>query len=91
MKLKKVTKAIILLIVLFFITSAVPGAAKEKSADEVARKLANPNTPLAKLTLKTQYQLYTGDLPGAFGPEWMFSFNITPVVPNFLSRCLGFE
>ncbi len=35
------------------------------SADEVARKLANPNTPLASLKLKLQYRAFEGDLPNA--------------------------
>jgi hypothetical protein len=35
------------------------------SAEEVAANLANPNTPLASLTLKLQYRIYEGDLPGA--------------------------
>ncbi len=36
-----------------------------KSADEVARELANPNNSLASLTFKNQYRWYKGDLPGA--------------------------
>ena len=35
------------------------------SADEVAKELANPNTPLASLTFKNQYRWYKGDLPNA--------------------------
>ena len=35
------------------------------SADEIAKSLANPNTPLASLTLKTQYRAFKGDLPNA--------------------------
>ena len=43
---------------------------KEKSYDgkteaELARELANPNTPLTSLKFKTQYRNYMGDLPGA--------------------------
>jgi hypothetical protein len=38
---------------------------KAKSADDVARELANPNSSLATLTVKSQYRWYTGDLPGA--------------------------
>ena len=41
------------------------GGASQPSADEIARKLANPNTPLASLTLKIQYQEFQGDLPSA--------------------------
>jgi len=39
--------------------------AQEKSADEVARELANPNNSLASLTFKSQYRWYSVDLPGA--------------------------
>jgi len=38
---------------------------ESKSADEVARELANPNNSLASLTFKNQYRWYTGDLPNA--------------------------
>lgn len=41
------------------------GMSVSPSADEIARELANPNTVLAKLTLKTQFRTFTGDLPGA--------------------------
>ena len=37
------------------------------SADQVARELANPNTPLARLTLKNQWTHWDGNLPGADG------------------------
>lgn len=37
----------------------------EKSSDQVAKELANPNTSLASLTFKNQYRWYTGDLPNA--------------------------
>ena len=38
---------------------------KERSADEIAKELANPNTPLASLNFKTQYRTFKGNLPGA--------------------------
>lgn len=45
------------------------GAAQEahqgKSAEEVAKELANPNNSLASLTFKNQSRGYTGDLPDA--------------------------
>ncbi|MCB9911398.1 MAG: hypothetical protein H6827_00230 [Planctomycetes bacterium] len=41
------------------------GAPQELSAAETARQLANPNSPLASLTLKSQMRWYGGDLPGA--------------------------
>jgi hypothetical protein len=49
------------------------------SADETAKQLANPNTPLASLTLKNQWIHWDGDLPGADGLDSMtFLFQ-----PNF--------
>ena len=41
------------------------GGAVEPSADEIAKSLANPNTPLASQTIKIQYRLFDGDLPDA--------------------------
>jgi len=41
------------------------GGAAKPSSQEIAAKLANPNTPLASLTLKLQYRTFTGDLPQA--------------------------
>jgi hypothetical protein len=41
------------------------GGAATPSADEIAAELANPNTAVATLTLKTQYRWFTGDLPDA--------------------------
>ncbi len=39
--------------------------AQEKTADEIAKELANPNTPLATLNFKFQFREFEGDLPGA--------------------------
>jgi len=36
-----------------------------------------------KLELEANYYV---EQPDAFGPEWMISFNITPVVTNFLDQ-----
>lgn len=41
------------------------GSAAEPSAEELAKSLANPNTPLASQTFKFQYRTFDGDLPGA--------------------------
>lgn len=43
------------------------GGAAEPSAEELAKSLANPNTPLASQTFKFQYRTFDGDLPGAGG------------------------
>jgi len=59
------------LLAALLVAVAVPslGTAQEahegKSADEVAKELANPNNSLASLTFKNQFRWYTGDLPGA--------------------------
>lgn len=37
---------------------------KERSAEEIAKELANPNTPLASLNFKFQHRTFDGDLPG---------------------------
>ena len=41
------------------------GGAAAPTADEMAKELANPNTPLATLNLKLQYRTFKGDLPHA--------------------------
>jgi hypothetical protein len=37
----------------------------EMSAEEMAAELANPNTPMATMTLRTQYRAFDGNLPKA--------------------------
>lgn len=55
-------------------------AEEEKSADEIARELANPASALASLANNIEYREYTGDLPGAQDKEsWAYSFQ--PVLP----------
>ena len=57
----------------------------EKSAEEVAASLANPNTPLASLTLKLQTRIYEGDLPGAddqVGTNLLFQPSFPTPLPN---------
>lgn len=53
---------------------------KPKSAEEVARELANPNSSLASLTFKNQYRTYKGDLPGADDQD-SFTTLFQPVFP----------
>jgi len=59
---------------------AAPAMAQEKSADEVAKELANPNNSLASLTFKNQYRWYTGDLPGADDQD-NYTLLFQPVFP----------
>jgi len=68
----KKTFLLLLIIVFCLVTQGhaqEEGAYKEKhhgkSADEVAKELANPNNDLARLTFKNRYYMYRGDLPRA--------------------------
>jgi len=45
--------------------AATEGEGTQKSAEEIAAELANPNTPMATLNLKLQYRTFEGTLPGA--------------------------
>ena len=45
--------------------ATVNSSASAESAEDVAAKLANPNTPLATMNLKLQYRTFEGDLPDA--------------------------
>jgi hypothetical protein len=50
------------------------------SADETARQLANPNSPLASLTFKNQLRWYDGDLPGA-DDQFNYTLLFQPTFP----------
>lgn len=60
--------------------AAAQGSAAAPSADEVAKSLANPNTPLATLNFKLQYRAFDGDLPDA-GDESGTSMLFQPAFP----------
>ncbi len=77
------------------------GGAIEPSADEIAKSLANPNTPLASQTFKFQYRSFDGDLPRAddqsstmvlYQPAFPFPLNngatvfFRPAVPIFFDQ-----
>jgi len=67
--------------ILYVLGAISPTAsAEEKSADEVARELANPNNSLASLTFKNQYRWYTGDLPDA-DDQGNYTLLFQPVFP----------
>ncbi len=51
-----------------------------KSADEVARSLSNPNTPLASLNFENGFTWYEGDLPGA-SDQTSYYLLFQPVLP----------
>jgi len=87
------TPAVFLLILITFAIkfTILPTAAaadtdgQEKSADAVARELANPNSSLATLTFKNQYRWYTGDLPGA-DDQANYTMVFQPVFPLALPQ-----
>lgn len=54
-------------------------AAPEKSADDLAKELSNPNSPLASLVFKQTYTSFDGRLPGASDQ----SSNVTLFQPVF--------
>jgi len=64
--------------------NAPPTAHHGKSADEVAKALANPNNDIARLTFKNQYRWYKGDLPGA-DDQSNYTTLFQPVFPFSLS------
>jgi hypothetical protein len=51
-----------------------------KSAEEIAKELANPNNSLASLTFKNQFRWYKGDLPGA-DDQSNYTLLFQPVFP----------
>lgn len=53
---------------------------EKPSNDEIAKQLANPNTPLATMRLKNLYTFYKGDLPGA-GSQSNYSMLFQPSFP----------
>jgi len=53
------------LITLLFTLQVNASDYEGKSNDELARELANPNTPLASMKFKTQYRTYQGDINDA--------------------------
>lgn len=58
-----------------------PGEAHHgKTADEVAKELANPNNSFAKLQFKNQFRWYSGDLPDA-NDQFNYTLLFQPVFP----------
>lgn len=57
--------------------------AEEKSVDEVARELANPNASLATLRFKNQVRWYKGDLPEADN-QANYTLFFQPIFPFIL-------
>ncbi len=89
------------LIAILMAAVAMAAEYEGKSANEVAKELANPNTPLTSLKFKVQYRSYEGDLPNAddqdsttvlFQPTLPFPFAndyklwIRPAIPLIFSQ-----
>ena len=55
-------------------------AQEDRSADEIAKEMANPNTALTSLKLQSQYFSFDGDLPGADDLD-MFKLFLQPTLP----------
>jgi len=51
-----------------------------KSADQVARELANPNNSLASLVFRNQYRWYSGDVPNA-NDQSNYTMLFQPIFP----------
>jgi hypothetical protein len=60
--------------------STAQEAHEGKSADEIAKELANPNNSLASLTFKNQFRWYKGDLPDA-DDQSNYTLLFQPVFP----------
>ena len=56
---------IVALVITSFLWTTPSLAEEQKSADEIAKELANPNASLAKLEFENQFTWYKGDLPDA--------------------------
>lgn len=75
-----------LLTIVFAMT--LPANAEEKSTDEIARELSNPNNSLASLTFRNQFRTYTGDLPDA-DEQSNYTLLFQPVFPFSLGAGEG--
>ena len=75
------TSSLVLLVAAGFAASAAAqGPVEKPTNDEIAKQLANPNTPLATLRMKNLYTFYAGDLPGA-GSQSNYSMLFQPSFP----------
>lgn len=52
---------------MFLFSYTAKAEEKALTAEEAAKELANPNTPLASFNFKNQFRLFDGDLPNADG------------------------
>jgi hypothetical protein len=63
-----------------FLTPSIFAQEGEMSADEAAKKLANPAGSLANLANNLTYRSFTGDLPDA-GSQYSLAYTFQPVLP----------
>ena len=60
--------------------SVVSAPAGQKTADEIAKELANPANPMSTLVNQLDFKTYKGDLPGA-GDQTSWTYLFQPSVP----------
>lgn len=65
---------------LLIATTAVCNTAQAQSAEETAKQLANPTSPLSSFNFKSTYTSFGGDLPGANSEEGFLTL-VQPVLP----------
>jgi hypothetical protein len=79
-----VGKGLLAAVLVIALAAPSPGMAQEahegKSAEEIAKELANPNNSLASLTFKNQFRWYKGDLPDA-DDQSNYTLLFQPVFP----------
>ena len=64
----------------FLLRPVLAQTAGQSNADEVAKSLSNPNTPLASLNFENGFTWYKGDLPGA-DDQTTYRLLFQPVLP----------
>ena len=77
---------IVALVITSFLWTTPSLAEEQKSADEIAKELANPNASLAKLEFENQFTWYKGDLPDA-DDQSNYTLLFQPVFPFTLADC----
>ena len=87
--LSNLSTLVLSLLVTLIICPVAPSWAEERSASEVARELANPNTSLGFLANILDYTTYDGDLPDSDNQDsWRYSFQ--PSIPYPLAKDTNF-
>lgn len=73
-------RRVILSVLLISLLSMPVLAQETRTADEIAKEMANPNTALTSLKFQNQYYSFDGDLPGADDLD-MFLIFLQPTFP----------